>query len=174
MYTFVTGGFRSGRSNYALRRAGELGPPPWLYVTPGEDDDASVKKRIERQRRDTEAIWRTEVMPDDLGTLLGPSVIGKWGAVVIDSFPAWLAMRLARAPKANDATVLSEVTELADQLYRAHVPLVVVSQEVGFSRPPFDPDGLRFVRELTSANQILAANASHVVLMVSGVPLRVR
>ena len=32
MFTFVTGGLRSGKSDYALRRASELGPPPWLYV----------------------------------------------------------------------------------------------------------------------------------------------
>ena len=32
MFTFVTGGLRSGKSEYALRRASELGPPPWLYV----------------------------------------------------------------------------------------------------------------------------------------------
>jgi adenosyl cobinamide kinase/adenosyl cobinamide phosphate guanylyltransferase len=34
MFTFVTGGLRSGKSDYALRRASELGTPPWLYVAP--------------------------------------------------------------------------------------------------------------------------------------------
>ena len=72
MLIFVTGGYRSGRSNYALRRAAELGPPPWLYVTAGEETDEAVRKRIERQRRDKEAIWQTAVMPADLRTLLAP------------------------------------------------------------------------------------------------------
>jgi adenosyl cobinamide kinase/adenosyl cobinamide phosphate guanylyltransferase len=93
MFTFVTGGYRSGRSNYALRRAAELGPPPWLYVTAGEETDEAVRKRIERQRRDKEAIWQTAVTPVDLGSILQPEKIDKFGAVVMDGFMGWLAAR---------------------------------------------------------------------------------
>ena len=66
MYTFVTEGNRSGRSNYPLRRAAELGPPPWLYVSTGRETDEAARKRIERHRCDTEAIWKRSVMPPKL------------------------------------------------------------------------------------------------------------
>ena len=52
MFIFVTGGQRSGRSNYALRRASELGPPPWRYVTAGDETDETARRRIERTRKD--------------------------------------------------------------------------------------------------------------------------
>lgn len=174
MYTFVTGGHRSGRSNYALRRAAELGPPPWLYVTAGEETDEAVRKRIERQRRDQEAIWRTTVMPNDLGELLEPKLLEEYGAVVLDGFSGWLVSRSERTPETEDRQLLLEVGELADRLYRAASSLVVVSLEVGFAPLPAEPALQRQVRLLTSANQILAANAGSMVLMVSGVPLRVR
>ena len=57
MFTFVTGGLRSGKSEYALRRASELGPPPWLYVAPHIEGDDELKARLARHRRDQEAAW---------------------------------------------------------------------------------------------------------------------
>ena len=42
MFTLVTGGLRSGKSEYALARASELGPPPWLYVAPSIIGDPAL------------------------------------------------------------------------------------------------------------------------------------
>ena len=174
MLIFVTGGYRSGRSNYAIRRAAELGPPPWLYVTAGEETDEAVRKRIERQRRDKEAIWQTAVMPPDLRSLLAIDQIGSMGAVVLDGFQAWLTTRMADTAASAEAALLSELEATAELLYRSRVPVLLVSQEVGMGLMPSDPAGRRFLRIATSANQILAAMANHVVMMVSGVPLKVR
>jgi adenosylcobinamide kinase / adenosylcobinamide-phosphate guanylyltransferase len=174
MLIFVTGGYRSGRSNYALRRAAELGPPPWLYVTAGEEPDEAVRKRIERQRRDKEAIWQTAVMGPDLRSILQPDRIENVGAVVLDSFSGWLAGRVAATDPAGEPALLADLETTAELLYRSRVPVLLVSQEVGMGLPPTDPKDRRFLRLATSANQILAPMANHVVMMVSGVPLKVR
>jgi adenosylcobinamide kinase/adenosylcobinamide-phosphate guanylyltransferase len=174
MYTFVTGGYRSGRSSYALKRASELGPPPWLYVSTAGETDESVHKRIQRHRRDAEAIWRTAVMPARPCDLLdGPTLHGL-GAAVIDGFPGWLESELAATRPGQDSALLGEVARFAERLYRCRVPLVVVSTEMSMSPLPGDETQLRLVRVMTSANQILAEQAGAMVLMVSGVPLRVR
>jgi adenosylcobinamide kinase / adenosylcobinamide-phosphate guanylyltransferase len=178
MYIFVTGGYRSGRSNYALRRAAELGPPPWLYVTAGEETEESVRKRISRQRRDKEAIWRTAITPPDLRTLLDPSGLEGLGAMVLDGFTGWLTPRIAATSPDDDGALLAEIEALADLLYRSTTPVILVSQEMGWGGIP-RPDGngkeeRRYIRVAASANQILASMASSVVLMVSGVPLKVR
>jgi adenosylcobinamide kinase / adenosylcobinamide-phosphate guanylyltransferase len=174
MFIFVTGGSRSGRSAYALRRAAELGPPPWLYVTNGEETDESVRKRIEQQRRDNEAIWRTAVLPADIRSLFVPPVREGLGAMVLDGFPGWLLQRLATRDAATDAALMEEVEEIADRLYRSPVPVILVSQEMGLGLPPEDPRQLREVRAMARANQIFTAIAGGVVFMVSGVPLKVR
>src|SRR4051812_276028 len=125
MLIFVTGGYRSGRSNYALRRAAELGPPPWLYVTSGEETDETVRKRIERYRRDKEAIWQTAVLPADLRALLQPGQVDKVGAVVIDGFLTWLSARAAAAKDAGgEAALMADLEGVADQLYRSRVPVL--------------------------------------------------
>jgi adenosyl cobinamide kinase/adenosyl cobinamide phosphate guanylyltransferase len=174
MYTFVTGGYRSGRSNYALRRASELGSPPWLYVTAGEETDEAIRKRIERHRRDKEAIWRTAVMPSDLRALVEPKELEGLGALVLDGFMGWLHGRLDHSEPAGDSALLDEVEELSDRMYRSSVPILVVTMEMGLGMMPDGHDGQRFLRMASSANQILASNAGWVVLMVSGVPLKVR
>lgn len=174
MFIFVTGGHRSGRSNYALRRAAELGPPPWRYVTSGGETDEAVRKRLDRQRRDQEAIWQTAVMPADLASVVEPSAVAGLGAVVLDSFSAWMAARIASAPAAKDPALLDLVERLAERFYRSPAALVVVSQEMGLGVLPEDPGALRTVRLTGAANQILAGMAGSVVMMVSGVPLKVR
>jgi adenosylcobinamide kinase/adenosylcobinamide-phosphate guanylyltransferase len=175
MYIFVTGGFRSGRSNYALRRASELGPPPWLYVTPGAETDDAIRKRIERHRRDGEAIWRTGVMPADLTMLLDPGALEGIGSVVLDGCTAWLERRLQREPDAKgDPTLLEEIAELSNRLSRSTTPIVVVTTEMGLGVPPHSPHEERLLKVGASANQILASNATSVILMVTGLPLKVR
>jgi adenosylcobinamide kinase/adenosylcobinamide-phosphate guanylyltransferase len=174
MYTFVTGGYRSGRSNYALRRASELGAPPWLYVTAGEETDEAVRKRVERHRRDKEAIWRTAIMPQDLSALFEPAAIEGLGAMVLDGFVTWLSARLAASEPAADAALLEEIESVAHRMYRTALPEIVVSMELGLGGMPESPAQQRFLRVAASANQILAANAGGVVMMVSGVPLKVR
>lgn len=174
MYSFVTGGYRSGRSNYALRRAAELGHPPWLYVSSGVDTDEAVRKRIERHRRDNEAIWRTLPMPAHPVELLEGGALEGVGAAVIDGIPSWIAERAAALPAGKESELLGEVETLADRLYRAAVPLVVVSGEMGLGGAPPAPEAQRLLMLVTSANQILAARAGSVVLMVSGVPFKAR
>lgn len=172
MFTFVTGGNRSGRSNYGLRRAAELGPPPWLYVATGRDTDEAIRKRIERHRRDAEAIWRTAVIPRRLLDLIEPSAVQPYGAIVIDGLAAWIEARLEEG--LDDRPLLDEIVEAAERLYRSPVPLVVTSTELGWAPLPRAPEEQRLIRVVSSANQILAEQAATVVLMVAGLPMRVR
>jgi adenosylcobinamide kinase/adenosylcobinamide-phosphate guanylyltransferase len=174
MYTFVTGGYRSGRSNYALRRAAELGAPPWLYVSTGRETDEAVRKRIERHRRDVEAIWRTSVMPAQLLDLLQPAALEGCGAAVFDGLANWVDDRLARTKPEADPALLDEIAQFAESLYRSAVPVVVTSTEMSLGMMPRDATEQRLLKIVGSANQILGLQASGVVLMVSGVPLKVR
>jgi adenosylcobinamide kinase/adenosylcobinamide-phosphate guanylyltransferase len=174
MYTFVTGGYRSGRSNYALRRAAELGQPPWLYVSTGQETDEAVRKRIERHRRDVEAIWRTAVMPATLTELVAPAALDGCGAAVIDGLAGWIQARLAGTPASSDGRLFDEIVAFGERLYRQPVPIVVVSTEMGLGMVPRDEEQHRLLKIVARANQLLAEQAGSVVLMVSGVPLKIR
>jgi len=168
---FVTGGMRSGKSDYALRRAAELGPPPWLYVAPDTEGDEDLKHRLAKHRRDQEAIWRVKDAPLLLQDALGADVIEGAGAMVLDRFATWVSGRLT---KVDDRGLLAEVEELADRLYRSTVPVVVVTTEVGLGFVAANDPHRRLAGAIAAANLILAERAESVVFMVSGVAQRLR
>jgi len=174
MFTFVTGGLRSGKSEYALRRATELGPPPWLYVATQTDGDDELKARLARHRRDQDATWKLIEAPEKIGAALEPAVLAGHGAVVIDRFTLWLSKRLAGTPTKVDFDLLGEVEQLADKLYRSATPVVLVTTEIGLGFLPASVPDRRLIDIAGLANQILAERAQSVVMTVSGVPLRLR
>jgi len=174
MFTFVTGGLRSGKSDYALRRASELGPPPWLYLATRTDGDAELKARLARHRRDQEAIWKLVEAPEKILTALEPAALAGFGAAVIDRFTLWLSRRLATSEARADYGLLGEIETLADRLYRSTTPIVLVTTEVGLGFLPASVPDRRFIDIAGLANQILAERADSVVMTVSGVPLRLR
>jgi len=174
VFTFVSGGLSSGKSAYAFRRASELGPPPWVYVSPQVEGDEAVKTRLAHYRRDQEAIWRIKDAPANLEDLLVPEIIERHGALVIDKFSLWIAGKLTSTLPAADGALLDGVERLADRLYRTPVPVVLVTTEVGLAFQPTVTAERRIIDVAGRANQLLADRASSVVFMVSGVPWRLR
>src|SRR5205814_10576703 len=124
-------------------------------VTAGEETDEAIRKRIERHRRDKEAIWRTAVMPPDLRPFLEPKETEGLGALVLDGFMTWLAGRLATSLPAGDPTLLQEIEELAVRMYRVPLPIILVTMEMGLGMMPEGPAQQRFLKVAASANQIL-------------------
>jgi adenosylcobinamide kinase/adenosylcobinamide-phosphate guanylyltransferase len=174
MFTFVSGGLRSGKSAYALRRASELGQPPWLYVAPEVEGDEELKSRLARQRRDQNAIWRVKDAPVKLEDALTAEILDGAGALVLDRFNVWLAERLAAPEPRSDRSLYEEVETLADRLYRSTTPSVLVSTEVGLGFLPASAADRRLINVVGVANQILAERAQSVVFVVSGIPQRLR
>jgi adenosylcobinamide kinase/adenosylcobinamide-phosphate guanylyltransferase len=174
MFTFVSGGMRSGKSGYALHRASELGPPPWLYMAPEVEADTELREHLAKNRRDHEAIWRIRNAPARLEEMLAAEVTDGHGALVLDGFSIWLASRLAAVEPDRDRGLLAEVEQLADRLYRSPVPAVLVTTEVGLGFLPAATRERRLIDVVGMANQILAERAAGVVFMVSGVAQRLR
>ncbi len=174
MFKFITGGFRSGRSSYALRRASELGPPPWCYASRGVEVDESLTKRLQTHRKDQEAIWTACPVPNTILDITTPEALAPYGVMVIDGFAKWVEDRVTAQDEIDDSKLMHEVEELADRLYRTTTPVILVTREVGSTPPPQDLQAKRAYHLLGSANQVLAASASQIALMVSGVPMRIR
>jgi adenosylcobinamide kinase/adenosylcobinamide-phosphate guanylyltransferase len=174
MFTFVTGGLRSGKSEYALRRTSELGPPPWLYVAPKIEGDEEIKARLANHRRDQEATWKLVEAPEHLESVLEPATLEGVGSLFIDRFTIWISNRLARSDHGADRALLDEVARLADRLYRSTTPAVVVTTEVGLGFLPANVPDRRLVDVVGMANQILSERATAAAFLVSGIPMRLR
>ena len=105
----------SGKSEYALRRASELGPPPWLYVAPHIEGDDELQGAAGGHRRDQEADLEADRGARAAGACSSRPRSAGHGAVVIDRFTIWLSNRLARPEDRRRPRVLARGRELADQ-----------------------------------------------------------
>jgi adenosylcobinamide kinase/adenosylcobinamide-phosphate guanylyltransferase len=174
MFMFVTGGLRSGKSEYALARASELGPPPWLYVAPSIEGDDELKARLAKHRRDQEATWKLIEAPESLESVLDAETLEGHGSLLIDRFTVWISNRVARSEPTADRALLDEVQRVADRLYRSPTPAVIVTTEVGLGFLPAQVPDRRLINVVGRANQILSERAKAATMLVSGIPLRLR
>ena len=88
--------------------------------------------------------------------------------VLVDCLTLWIANRLLAGH--TDAAMLAGARDLADWLSEGPASALLVSNEVGAGVVPPTADGGRFRDLLGQVNQIVAARADRVTLMVAGIP----
>jgi adenosyl cobinamide kinase/adenosyl cobinamide phosphate guanylyltransferase len=155
----VLGGARSGKSAYAERRAASFPEPVSYVATACVDGDADLAARIDEHRARRPPSWSTiESGPDVPGVLRATR-----GTVVLDALGPWVAA-------APDFDV--DAGALCDALAARHGDTVVVSEEVGLGVHPSTAAGQQFRDALGEVNQVVAAVADEVVLVLAGRALR--
>ncbi len=168
MIHLVLGGAKSGKSDFALAEAERLADDRvFLATAEALDEEMAARMAAHQARRGPD--WRTVEEPLELAARLAD--IDRPGRVVIvDCVTLWLSNLVTRAGL-DPAAALTRVNELARLLPRLGADLVVVSNEVGGGVVPAD-ELSRAWRDLAGrANQILAAAATRVTLVVAGLPL---
>lgn len=158
----VTGGARSGKSGFAERLA-RLGAAPHHYIATAEAWDDEMRARIARHRTDRGADWHTVEAPRDLAAALGAV---PQGTVLVDCATLWLSNTLLA-----DADVERECTALLAALAACRVPVVVVTNEVGWGIVPDNALARVFRDAQGRLNQRMAAQAGLVVAVMAGLPL---
>lgn len=174
MRTLVLGGARSGKSAHAEGLLG-AGPVDYLATARRAADDPEWEGRIAAHVARRPPAWRT-VEPPDL-----PAALRSAGPrpVLIDDVASWLAGELddAGAWEGGDAAlhrVRRRGAELVAAVAHCRIRLVLVSAEVGLGVIPGSPAGRLFRDELGALNADLAAACDEVLLLVAGLPVRLR
>ncbi|MDR6951614.1 adenosylcobinamide kinase/adenosylcobinamide-phosphate guanylyltransferase [Ancylobacter sp. 3268] len=165
-FTLVLGGARSGKSSHAealVQRA----PAPWYYVATAQAYDAEMEERIAQHRARRGEGWVTLDAPHDLAGALGALPSG--APVLIDCLTLWLSNRMLAAADADLDSAILEAELLAHD-----GPVVAVSNEVGLGIVPDNALARRFRDAQGRLNQRLAALADEVVLVVAGIPVKVK
>ena len=138
-----------------------------VFVATAEASDGDMTARIARHRAERPAGWQTIEEPLDL-----VDACRKAGAraplVLVDCLTLWIANRLLAGH--TDGAMLGGARDLADWLSEGSAPVLLVSNEVGAGVVPPTEDGGRFRDLLGWVNQIVAARADRVTLMVAGIP----
>lgn len=160
--SFVTGGARSGKSRLAERLVQQAGAGLPTYIATAQAFDDEMADRIERHRAERGPGWRTVEAPLDLAGALQAAE----GAVLVDCATLWLSNHLLAGHDLQ-----RESNALLAALACTAVPVVVVSNEVGWGIVPENPLARRFRDAQGWLNQRLAAQAGLAVAVISGLPV---
>ena len=165
----VGGGARSGKSNFALVRARELGARR-LFVATARRYDDDMYARIDRHRAERGADFTTVEEPLALPEVL----LGATGydVAVVDCLTLWLSNLLLDGVAAD--AVERRVEELAQALRRAPCHVVLVTNEVGMGLHPETALGRAFRDLAGRAHQKLSAVSDEVHLAVLGLVVRLK
>jgi adenosylcobinamide kinase / adenosylcobinamide-phosphate guanylyltransferase len=179
-WTLILGGSRSGKSALAERLARERGGQDVLFLATGQALDAEMEERIRRHQADRAAFgWRTLEAPQQVGPALEAALTGGEKVVLLDCMTLLVSnvtCALAEnTPSAEaEAKATAEIDALLAVMRDRPVELIVVSNEVGLGLVPPYKLGRVFRDSLGRVNQRLAAASDEVVLMVAGLPVRLK
>jgi adenosylcobinamide kinase/adenosylcobinamide-phosphate guanylyltransferase len=120
--------------------------------------------RIARHREDRGTHWHTIEAPRDLPGALAAAPAG---VVLIDCATLWLTNVML----ADDGDVEAETAALLAALLARAQPVIVVSNEVGWSIVPENALARRFRDAQGRLNQRLAGAAGLVVAVMAGLPM---
>lgn len=164
--TLITGGARSGKSQFAEKTVLALPGRP-VYVATAEALDDEMRARISTHQARRDHLWIDRPAPLDLVEALAETE-GK-GPRLVDCLTLWLS-NLMFAGRDWQA----EGEHLVEALGKTVSPVVLVTNEVGLGIVPDN----RLAREFRDAqgrlNQMVAAAANDVFFVVSGLPMKVK
>lgn len=160
----LLGGARSGKSELALRLAGEQSAPV-VFIATAQAGDDEMAARIEQHKRDRPAAWRTIEEQLRLGETL--AALDGDSCVIVDCLTLWAANMLERHDAAT-AEIEDEARAAASLAAGRAGLTIVVSNEVGLGLVPDNEVGRSYRDLLGRINSTWAAAADHVYLLVAG------
>lgn len=171
----VTGGSRSGKSDYAQKYAESLaGRKTYLATCPVIDPEMAARVKKHQEAR-AGAAWSTieetvrlaEVIAEDASDI-----------VLVDCLTLWVNNIMYEAGQAGRNATEEEISGLCRDIVaacRARAGTVIfVTNEVGMGIVPDNPEARKFRDLAGRCNQAVAAEADEVWFVVSGIPVKIK
>lgn len=166
----ITGGVRSGKSNYAQGLARSL-KTKVVYIATAAPLDSEMKRRIKLHRKGRDKSWSTVEEP--IGVLRAIKKLPAQKTVILlDCLTLLISNLMFKGLKDNE--IYKEIKSIAQTLKRKAVLSIVVTNEVGSGIVPDNELARRFRDLQGRANQILSEAADCVYFLVSGIPIKIK
>ncbi len=169
----ITGGARSGKSDYAQKRAEDISGNRFFVATcpliDPEMDDRISRHKIARQGLN----WQTIEEELDLCTTL--KSLPKSSVCLVDCLTLWVNNLMYHAKLTNNTFGEDEMQIKAQELATLggnfNGTLICVSNEVGMGIVPDNAAGRHYRDLVGKTNRIIAKAANEVILVSCGLPL---
>lgn len=168
MIYLITGGERSGKSSYAQTLALRLSDSP-IYVATARKWDADFQNRIDRHQQERDERWTNIEEEKHLSKI---NFTGK--VALIDCVTLWLTNFFTDHQYDVNLSLEEAKKEFLSIASQENITLIIVTNEIGMGVHAETPMGRKFTELQGWMNQFLASNAEEVVLMVSGIPVKIK
>ena len=168
------GGVRSGKSNYAVQIAKNIGNKV-TFVATGEPLDDEMKTRIQEHKKNRPRQWRTIEQNRGIAGILAEET-EQPEVILIDCLTLLVSNILVQTIELSEVEneLLIEINEIISYMKQSQSHFILVSNEVGLGVVPDTKLGRIYRDMLGKVNQLIAENATEVYFMVAGIPLKIR
>ncbi|SHG51888.1 bifunctional adenosylcobinamide kinase/adenosylcobinamide-phosphate guanylyltransferase [Flavobacterium johnsoniae] len=168
MIYLITGGERSGKSTYAQNLALQLSDSP-MYVATARKWDSDFQNRIDRHQQERDQRW-TNIEKEKYVSEIDFS--GK--VALIDCVTLWLTNFFVDNKNNIESSLEEAKKEFLSIANQENATLIIVTNEIGMGVHAATEIGRKFTELQGWMNQFLASKADEVVLMVSGIPVKIK
>ena len=166
---FITGGSRSGKSSYALEIATKYDKHGFIATAIAFDDE--MKERIENHKKERDKNFITVEEPYNIAKAIA-ELEYKVDVIVIDCITVWINNLLYK--HGNEKSEFDETKKFLKQIKNTNCDIIIVSNEVGMGIIPENKLARHFRDVAGFLNQQIANLSKEVVLMVSGISLKIK
>ena len=168
MIYLITGGERSGKSSYAENLAKEFSANP-MYVATARKWDDDFQKRIDRHQTDRDERWTNIENEKHISEI---DFSGK--VTVVDCVTLWLTNFFVDTQNDVQLSLEQAKAEFDKLALQENTTIIIITNEIGMGVHAQTEVGRKFTELQGWMNQYLAKNADEVVLMVSGIPVKIK
>lgn len=168
--TFILGGARSGKSQFALKIAKGKGTAKVAFIATCQALDDEMDERIKLHKKLRPGQWATFEEPLRVAAVV-KKIRSEYDFILIDCLTLLVTNLLLK--KKTPEEIKSEVGAIIDELKKHKGSSVIVSNEVGLGIVPNTRLGREFRDIAGQVNKIVAQRSNKVFFMVSGMPLKI-
>ena len=164
----ITGGQRSGKSQYAEQLALSLSPNP-IYVATARVFDEEFRQRVALHQARRGPQWTNIEEEKELARHIFSQRV-----VLVDCLTLWATNFFFDLNESTEQALTALREQLEALFAQEDVTYIFVTNELGLGGVSPNATQRRFTDLQGSLNQIVAHQADEVTLMVSGIPVRIK
>jgi len=171
MIIFLTGGTRSGKSDFAQDMAEKLKGNRFFLAT-AQAFDEEMRHRIQKHREQRGNRWDTVEEPIYLGRVLRAAA-GSYNTILVDCLTLWMSNLLMKYSD-KEEKLLEIIDDFFLSIKEINGTLIVVSNEVGMGIVPDNKLARDYRDHLGILNKRMAGIADEVYALLSGIPVKIK
>lgn len=169
--TFVIGGCRSGKSDFALDQANQVSGKKKYFIATSVPTDAEMERRVQKHQHERSDDWITIEEPVDIHEKI--ESCGKdAGVILLDCLTLWVSNLMVK--EYDQTQIETAISRLEQSLEKCPCPVFLVSNEVGLGIVPENRLARMFRDYAGLVNRRIAETAGRVVMTVAGIDVQIK